>query len=211
MRYSLRTLLILITLAALYFGWVAFARQRAKFHRGKAADLVAAIASSGVGMSQRELQMWTELLASDRAQTYGNPALGGLVSTSLTRHHWETAIDHEALANAYDRVGWQPWRPLFIKRAHQEKASMFRFTIRDMLWLTLVVGLAVAWCIHYRSQATLRRERDSALRRFTNLTNFLEGRGLDVFVDDQRQHVVMSRKDGQSLTAVADQIVQPQP
>ena len=211
MRYRLRTLLILVTLAALYFGWVAFARQRATFHRSKAADLVAAIASSGVGMSQRELQMWTELLASDRAQTYGNPALGELISTSLTRHHWETAIDHEALANAYDRAGWQPWRPLFIKRAHQEKASMFRFTIRDMLWLTVVVALGVGWSVHYRSQATLRRERDSATRRLANLTNFLEQRGLDVFVDDQRWHVVVSRKDRQALTSVADQVVGPQP
>ncbi len=27
---------------------------------------------------------------------------------------------------------------------------MFRFTIRDLLWLTLVVALALAWFVHQR-------------------------------------------------------------
>jgi len=27
---------------------------------------------------------------------------------------------------------------------------MFRFTIRDVLWLTVVFGLAVGWWVHYR-------------------------------------------------------------
>lgn len=30
---------------------------------------------------------------------------------------------------------------------------MFRFTIRDVLWLTVVVGLAVGWGIDHRAQA----------------------------------------------------------
>ena len=28
---------------------------------------------------------------------------------------------------------------------------MFRFTIRDVLWLTVVVGLAVAWWVEHRA------------------------------------------------------------
>ena len=29
---------------------------------------------------------------------------------------------------------------------------MFRFTIRDVLWLTVVVGLAVGWYLEHRDQ-----------------------------------------------------------
>jgi hypothetical protein len=36
---------------------------------------------------------------------------------------------------------------------------MFRFTIRDVLWLTVVVGLAVGWWIDRRNvETTLLRE-----------------------------------------------------
>jgi hypothetical protein len=35
---------------------------------------------------------------------------------------------------------------------------MFRFTIRDVLWLTVVVALAVGWGVAYRRAAT----RDAA-------------------------------------------------
>jgi hypothetical protein len=39
---------------------------------------------------------------------------------------------------------------------------MFRFTIRDVLWLTVVVGLACGWWIYARAMnaenATYRRE-----------------------------------------------------
>ena len=34
---------------------------------------------------------------------------------------------------------------------------MFRFTIRDVLWLTVVVGLAVAWALDHHHQMTLVR------------------------------------------------------
>jgi len=30
---------------------------------------------------------------------------------------------------------------------------MFRFTTRDVLWLTVVVALGLAWWIHYRQYA----------------------------------------------------------
>jgi hypothetical protein len=34
---------------------------------------------------------------------------------------------------------------------------MFRFTIRDVLWLTVVVGLAIAWWIEHRQIAPLQK------------------------------------------------------
>ena len=43
---------------------------------------------------------------------------------------------------------------------------MFRFTIRDMLWLTVVVALAVGWGSHYnRQQAELATLTDYAYRQ----------------------------------------------
>ena len=33
---------------------------------------------------------------------------------------------------------------------------MFRFTIRDMLWLTVVVALAVLWAVEHQQLAELR-------------------------------------------------------
>ena len=33
---------------------------------------------------------------------------------------------------------------------------MFRFTIRELFWLTVVVALALAWCVNHRQLATER-------------------------------------------------------
>jgi hypothetical protein len=35
---------------------------------------------------------------------------------------------------------------------------MFRFTIRDMLWLTVVVALAVGWSVDWRTHAGWQRQ-----------------------------------------------------
>jgi Tfp pilus assembly protein PilN len=37
---------------------------------------------------------------------------------------------------------------------------MFRFTIRDVLWLMVVVGLAIGWMIHVRSEMAKRDTTD---------------------------------------------------
>ena len=39
---------------------------------------------------------------------------------------------------------------------------MLRFTIRDVLWLTVVAALAVALWIEHRSAVAARQERDKA-------------------------------------------------
>ena len=42
---------------------------------------------------------------------------------------------------------------------------MLRFTIRDVLWLTVVVGLGVGWFLSYRSQRhEYLRSTDSLVR-----------------------------------------------
>jgi hypothetical protein len=43
---------------------------------------------------------------------------------------------------------------------------MFRFTIRDMLWLTVVVALVVIWWGESRQTARMRAERDEMEARW---------------------------------------------
>ncbi len=40
---------------------------------------------------------------------------------------------------------------------------MFRFTIRDVLWLMVVAGMGLGWWLEYRDSSMLRRERDEAV------------------------------------------------
>ena len=47
---------------------------------------------------------------------------------------------------------------------------MFRFTIRDVLWLTVVVALGVAWWIHHtRTQAWWAARVETVQRELTEL------------------------------------------
>src|SRR6476660_7679149 len=50
------------------------------------------------------------------------------------------------------------WPP----HAHRGSTVMFRFTIRDMLWLTILVGLALVW----RQEHQDRQSKLQALNRF---------------------------------------------
>ena len=43
---------------------------------------------------------------------------------------------------------------------------MFRFTIRDVLWLTVLVALLIAWRIERGKSNALSRERDEAIARW---------------------------------------------
>jgi hypothetical protein len=46
---------------------------------------------------------------------------------------------------------------------------MFRFTIRDVLWLTVVVAFAVGWTTSARRMASLEARQQSAERRMERL------------------------------------------
>jgi hypothetical protein len=67
---------------------------------------------------------------------------------------------------------------------------MFRFTIRDVLWLMVVAGLAVGW----RFEITRARHRElelmSALRR---LEGDIEREGYDTFLRDNGRLVKRPR------------------
>jgi hypothetical protein len=62
---------------------------------------------------------------------------------------------------------------------------MFRFTIRDVLWLTVVVGMAVGWYCH------ISREREwanNALR--THIIMDLKLGELGYFVDHRNGEII---------------------
>ena len=43
-----------------------------------------------------------------------------------------------------------------------------RFTIRDLLWLTLVVAILMAWWIDHRKSSRLRGDLDAAIRHLSS-------------------------------------------
>jgi hypothetical protein len=56
---------------------------------------------------------------------------------------------------------------------------MFRFTIRDVLWLTVVVGLGLGWLIDHQRQGRLNYEQDMQKwrSRAEEMRRFLESTG----------------------------------
>jgi hypothetical protein len=61
--------------------------------------------------------------------------------------------------------------------------AMFRFTVRELLLLTLVVALVTGWILDHRSMlhyaAKADQLRDAALRRHAELKAKLERRGVE--------------------------------
>jgi len=55
---------------------------------------------------------------------------------------------------------------------------MFRFTIRDVLWLTVVVALCLGWWLHYqaarRVQADILRRADKLQQKLQKAGNFVK-------------------------------------
>src|SRR5262245_50200476 len=56
---------------------------------------------------------------------------------------------------------------------------MIRFTIRDLLWLTVVVALAVGWRVHSHPIGALGSADQAALKRVEELERILERHGYE--------------------------------
>jgi hypothetical protein len=69
---------------------------------------------------------------------------------------------------------------------------MFRFTIRDVLWLTVVVALAVGWWIDHRKTKKLEAQYVDLSQRITSLVEQLEARVISTFIDPEGAGVVIS-------------------
>ena len=57
---------------------------------------------------------------------------------------------------------------------------MFRFSIRDVLWLTVVVGLGTAWIVQGRELANIKAKAAVDVARIRNLIVFLKENGYSV-------------------------------
>jgi hypothetical protein len=51
---------------------------------------------------------------------------------------------------------------------------MFRFTIRDVLWLMVVVGLGVGWWLDSRESISLRAKNAELLRQNTHYADLID-------------------------------------
>jgi hypothetical protein len=61
-----------------------------------------------------------------------------------------------------------------VDGASQRNPPMFRFTIRDVLWLTVVVALALGWWLnHVRTRRELREARSAYADLTTHWNNLI--------------------------------------
>ena len=70
---------------------------------------------------------------------------------------------------------------------------MYRFTIRDILWLTALVALGVGWWLDHRRLAPLVPQHRELIARFTSLHEQVEADGISVYRDPNGPGVVVMR------------------
>jgi len=70
---------------------------------------------------------------------------------------------------------------------------MFRFTIRDVLWLTVVVALGIALWIDRNRMAALRVERDQKAMQYERLEHAAHNVGWEPVWNDRQDNVSMYR------------------
>ncbi|MFN0021661.1 MAG: hypothetical protein ACKVP0_25720 [Pirellulaceae bacterium] len=79
------------------------------------------------------------------------------------------ANEHRRIAQLYREALLRPWTdveetvklPDWVPDSHPSRAVPMKSSVRDLLWLTLVVALAVAWWLDRRSLVALIRARDA--------------------------------------------------
>jgi hypothetical protein len=84
---------------------------------------------------------------------------------------------------------------------------MFRFTIRDVLWLTVVVGMAVNFCIDRRYISALKRRADGLQqevdwhnRRISEVRLQLNKEGRDIVTYPNGRSFVVKQEQEQPAT-----------
>jgi hypothetical protein len=122
MRFRLRTLLIFLTLACAYFGWVSHAKRRAEFHRHQENEVARQIGIMEAAERERINRAIT-LLATPGTNSWTTSRNGTtrvLVEKSGTveeiriprmidEDSWERLAHHKLSADAYERATFQPW------------------------------------------------------------------------------------------------------
>jgi hypothetical protein len=112
MRYSLRTLLIVVTLTALVFARIGYLKRIAYFHQREAERIainIAAVERDSIAEVQRAIQRLADgrpapndKLGSGNAAVFGY-GLNVRAIRLEAANDWRRAIWHKAMANEYDR------------------------------------------------------------------------------------------------------------
>jgi len=110
MRYRLRTLLIVITIACVYLAWVGYCRRMARFYREQSSEsLLQVVEQEGRG---RTLE-WEEGLVSDLIEGWPEQAAkmnnAKWVDVEGENPFFASAVVHEITARKYDRAAWYRW------------------------------------------------------------------------------------------------------
>jgi hypothetical protein len=74
---------------------------------------------------------------------------------------------------------------------------MFRFTIRDMLWLTVVVALGIGWGLDHRRSAERYSEAALSAGHYLSPATLVHQAGYKIALDDEGQMWLIdpSRRD----------------
>jgi len=70
---------------------------------------------------------------------------------------------------------------------------MFRFSIRDVLWLTALAALGVGWWLDHRRLAPIVPQHRELMTRFTSLYEQVEADGISVYKDPNGPGVVVMK------------------
>ncbi|HEY2414146.1 MAG TPA: hypothetical protein VGI40_18015 [Pirellulaceae bacterium] len=119
MRYRLRTLLILITVAAIVCARIAYLRQRSAMHRQAATQILTRINQMSEAQARNALRRLLaggipiktiEVTSMETAVTAleNQSGTGQIVEVDRTAD-WQRALHHEALAIRYERAAYRPW------------------------------------------------------------------------------------------------------
>jgi hypothetical protein len=130
MRYSLRTLLIVVTIIGGPLARIAYLKQMARFHRQSVQALVPILCVSERATPD-EIHNSISFMARDasriKSRIVGHPHVVGIGSTEVidiesnagrshiiqdkaTLAEWKQAFAHEIIARRFDRAFFRPWQ-----------------------------------------------------------------------------------------------------
>jgi hypothetical protein len=130
MRFRLRTLMIVVTVAGVCLGWVGNAPRQTKFHRQRASAIAQRIVQTDRHISSGNAIKQIRSFAAGRFDTtitYHGMTRRGRVATikngpieqniyEETALDWRDAIHHQMMADTYDSATYRPWMLLSAPR-----------------------------------------------------------------------------------------------
>jgi hypothetical protein len=108
MRFRLRTLMILLTMACVYLAWAAYCRRMAASYREHSSQLIPQIAKRN-GYQNKDVENSMSDLFSNRQYQADQMNDPEFVREWGFDTDYATAVVNEIKARKYDRAAWYPW------------------------------------------------------------------------------------------------------